>query len=65
MQVDTSGAVAAVVAVVGALWWLFRLQSRIDVLESVSSGLRVVTDGLKADIQYIRQRIDEALNKHE
>jgi hypothetical protein len=43
------------VPIVGALAWLFRLEGRVDKAETQ------VTD-VKADVQYIRERIDRALD---
>lgn len=55
MTVDTQTFFAVAVPVVGAVVWLVRLEGRINNNETITSALR-------ADVTYIRDRIDAALN---
>jgi hypothetical protein len=57
MTIEPQTFVAVAVPAVGVLVWLVRLEGRIDKNESVTSALR-------ADVTYIRDRIDAALNGH-
>ena len=47
-----------VLAGLGGLVWLIRLEGRVNTT-------RELHDSLKADVTYIRQRIDNALNGHD
>lgn len=58
MTIDTQTAVAVAVPVIAGLAWLLRLEGRINLNERL-------TNGLIEDVQYIRRRIDEALNGHD
>jgi hypothetical protein len=57
MTIDPQVAVAVAVPVIGALVWLVRLEGRVNNNETITSALR-------ADVTYIRNRIDAALNGH-
>ena len=50
---------------VGALVWLLRLEGRVNTNEALHKALESTTEAsftqLKTDVQYIRERIDEAL----
>jgi hypothetical protein len=52
-QISTFAAI--VVPIVGALAWLFRLEGRVDKAEGQVADV-------KADVRYIRDRIDRALD---
>jgi hypothetical protein len=57
MTVDTATLVTIALPVVGGIVWLVRLEGRINNNETITSALR-------ADVTYIRNRIDQALNGH-
>lgn len=57
MTVDPQIAIAVGVPAIIALAWLFRLEARIGNTESEVRGLR-------ADVTYIRSRIDQAISGH-
>lgn len=48
---------------VGAVVWLIRLEGRVDKGETKHDSLKESHDELKADVRYIRERIDDALSK--
>ena len=56
MTFDPSTAAAIVVPVITALAWLLRLEGRVSTNE-------IVTKGLSEDVTYIRERIDQALDR--
>lgn len=56
MTLDPTTAVAIVVPTVTALVWLIRLEGRVNTGE-------VVTRRLQEDVTYIRERIDEAIER--
>lgn len=57
MTIDPQTFVAVAVPSVGALIWLVRLEGRVNNNETITSALR-------ADVTYIRSRIDQAINGH-
>lgn len=57
MTIEPQTAIAIAVPVVAGLAWLLRLEGRINLNERLTAGLI-------EDVQYIRRRIDEALNGH-
>lgn len=60
---DTSSTVMAVVPLgVASLVWLIRLEGRVNGHELIQKTLRDEQADMRADIQYIRERIDRALN---
>jgi len=52
-------------SVIGAGVWLLRLEGRINTHDSQHADLTRRHDDLKADLVYIRSRIDRALGVHE
>lgn len=56
MTLDPTTAAAIVVPTVTALVWLIRLEGRVNTGE-------VVTRRLQEDVTYIRERIDEAIER--
>ena len=52
---DVAGLAGIAATVIGAVVWLLRLEGRVNTHE-------VLQARLAADIQYIRQRIDDVLN---
>lgn len=48
---------------IGAVVWLVRLEGRVDRGEVKHLALEKSHDGLMDDVKYIRQRIDEALDR--
>lgn len=57
MGTDPQTTVVIGTAAVGVIVWLVRLEGRVNTNESVTKGLR-------EDVTYIRNRIDQALNGH-
>lgn len=57
--------VSAMLAVtgIGAVVWLVRLEGRVDKNEAKHAGLETRHNELLSDVKYIRQRIDEALDR--
>jgi hypothetical protein len=62
MDLSTAIQVAVPVVLVGV--WLLRLEGRINTQDALRIALKEDVVGLKADVQYIRARIDQALNGH-
>lgn len=58
MNIDVPTAVSIAVPTIGAVIWLVRLEGRINTGDSITAGLR-------EDVTYIRNRIDQALNGHD
>lgn len=56
MAVEQGTALTGLLAMVGALVWLLRLEGRVNTGETRFNDL-------KTDVQYIRERIDAALKK--
>lgn len=54
MTVDSSTIVAIVVPSIGGIAWLFRLQSRVDVIESRYLDMRADLTEIKTDVKKIR-----------
>lgn len=55
---ETAAAVITVgVPILGGVIWLIRLEGRVNTHQALH-------DALKDDVQYIRERIDRALNGH-
>ena len=63
MQISGELILGGVVAGVGALAWLFRLQSRVDVHDSEIAAMKETAAETRDDVAYIRERIDRALYK--
>jgi hypothetical protein len=57
MTLDPTTAVAVIVPSVTALVWLLRLEGRVNTNE-------FATNGLRKDVTYIRNRIDQAIGGH-
>lgn len=58
MDIQAIGTVVVVgIPAVGGLVWLIRLEGRVNTQD-------VLHQEMKEDVQYIRQRIDAALNGH-
>lgn len=58
MNIEPQIAIAVAVPAVLVVVWLVRLEGRINTGDSITAGLR-------EDVTYIRQRIDQALNGHD
>ena len=58
MSFDSQSLAALVIPAIGVIVWLVRLEGRVNTAE------QRFTD-LKDDVQYIRDRIDKALNGHD
>lgn len=56
MAFDQGAAVSVILAAVGAIFWFARLEGRVNTAEQRHADL-------KADVAYIRDRIDDALSK--
>ena len=63
MNADSGAIVTGVLAVIGGVVWLVRLEGRVNTNESKHDALKDSHDDLKADVKYIRERIDDALSK--
>jgi hypothetical protein len=57
MALDIQALLALAVPAVGVVVWLIRLEGRINTHEALQKEM-------KEDVQYIRDRIDRALNGH-
>ncbi len=57
MQTDTQSIVASISLVIGVVVWLVRLEGRVNTQAALYAQMR-------ADVTYIRERIDAALNGH-
>lgn len=55
--------VIVAIPVIGAGVWLIRLEGRVNNGETKHDALKESHDDLKADVKYIRERIDAALSK--
>lgn len=55
MNVDQGAIVTGVLACIGGIVWLVRLEGRVNTAERLHADL-------KEDVTYIRDRIDRALN---
>lgn len=62
-MVDQGAAITGILAVIGGIVWLVRLEGRVDKGETNHANLEKSHDDLKSDVKYIRQRIDEALDR--
>jgi hypothetical protein len=63
MGVDQGALVTGALAVIGGIVWLVRLEGRVDKGENNHQNLKESHDDLKADVKYIRERIDDALGR--
>lgn len=58
--------IPATLATIGGLSWLLRLEGRVNTGEALHNTLKDSHAELKADVRYIRDRIDRALHgRHE
>ncbi len=62
MPIDTAVLTTLSLSGLGAVVWLIRLEGRVNTGESKHANLQERHDELHADVRYIRQRIDQALN---
>lgn len=62
-MVDQGAAITGILAVICGVVWLVRLEGRVDKGETNHANLKESHDDLKTDVKYIRQRIDEALDR--
>lgn len=56
MQIDLNTLVAVGIPMFGGLIWLLRLEGRVNLNEAIVKGI-------KGDVEYIRERIDTALDR--
>jgi hypothetical protein len=63
MQVSGELALSVAVSVVGALAWLFNIQTRVSVLEEQHKNLSKDVGEVKTDMTYVRGRVDDIYDK--
>lgn len=65
MPIDAAVLTTLTLSGLGAVVWLIRLEGRVNTGQALHNTLKESHDELHADVRYIRQRIDQALNgKH-
>jgi hypothetical protein len=62
MTIESGAALTVAITFVGAVVWLIRLEGRVNTNEALHATLKANHDELKADVRYIRERIDRALD---
>ena len=63
MQISGELILGGLVTCAGALAWLFKLQSRVDVHDAEIAAIRETASATRDDVKYVRDRIDQALDQ--